>query len=63
MVPPPGETSLGFTAYKGSIHTVSPLSIVHGARDQQENDAEGVMPGKALPHTFWDSNLLLTEYF
>lgn len=44
---------------QGKASHYFPLSIVHGVRNQQENDAEGVMPGKALLKTFWNSECLL----
>lgn len=43
QAPPPAVHSK-----QGKASHNLPLSIVHGVRNQQENDAEGVMPGKAL---------------
>lgn len=44
---------------QGKASHYFPLSIVHGVRNQQENDVEGVMPGKAFLKAFWNSECLL----
>lgn len=44
---------------QGKASHYFPLSIVHGVRNQQENDVESVMPGKAFLKAFWNSECLL----